>query len=178
MRVSNIFQLIAMVATVGLVYGAPAADHSSTGTTSLAELEPEFLFKASSHPAMPTMLPPTNNTLESPDNMVPEDGHLTCETSHASPTYFEIGQAIARVSNSAAAKCVQKNSAGSKCSTLGKYKGGQVGICGMHLLDMSCKWIHWAAWKIRFECGNDQIGRAGGKFEFPGGMTALTVIVY
>ncbi|KAI5856579.1 hypothetical protein BZA05DRAFT_416234 [Tricharina praecox] len=155
-----------MIATVGLVNGEPVRGHGETdsATTSLAELE--------SYSETASLLPMLTSfeEIDGIENLeVPENGKLTCETTLASPTFFEIGQAIARVSNVARATCQQKNAGGSKCSTLGKYKGGQVGICGRHLLDMSCKWIHWAASKIRFECGNEQLGRAGEKSKFPDG---------
>jgi hypothetical protein len=107
-----------------------------------------------------------------------EDGTLICETSFASPTLSEISGAVGRLSPTAAAKCVQKNAAPSHCTTLASYKGGQIGICGEHLRDMSCKRVAWAAYTIALYCVDASTRRAGGQYIFPGGDKSLTVIVY
>jgi len=171
MLFSNPFLLLSVMSLSGVANSAPAVS-SGASVKSSGPLQ-SSAFEFDIHKLNATGL----NVADLPA-LAAEDGTLICETSFASPTLSEISGAVGKLSSTAAAKCVQKNAAPSHCTTLASYKGGQIGICGEHLRDMSCKRVGWAAYAIALLCVDANTRRAGGKYIFPGGDTALTVIVF
>lgn len=172
----NPFLLLSILPLFGVANSAPTdissgASIKSSASLQLSAFDSNFDFDI--HKLNATDL----NVADLPA-LAAEDGTLICETSFASPTLSEISGAVGQLSPTAEAKCVQKNAAPSHCTMLASYKGGQIGICGEHLRDMSCKRVAWAAYTIALYCVDANTRRAGGKYIFPGGDTALTVIVY
>ncbi|KAA8913351.1 hypothetical protein FN846DRAFT_902831 [Sphaerosporella brunnea] len=91
--------------------------------------------------------------------------HLTCETSWASPTYSEIS-GLLDILNAKKGVCIQKNSVGSKCTTIASFIGADAGLCGSPKWSVNCIVFAWAIDMIRKGCGNDDMQRAGGTWLF------------
>ncbi|KAF8541084.1 hypothetical protein BDD12DRAFT_879490 [Trichophaea hybrida] len=101
-------------------------------------------------------------------------GQLICETSWASPTFSEIDTMTKWLDNAKkTAICAQTNPGGSKCTTHSKFKGGALAVCGVAPWSVKCHELSWAGKKIKNECGNQQMGRAGGIYIYDDNLRAV-----
>jgi hypothetical protein len=114
--------------------------------------------------------PPTIEDLhvdpETGESDVTSWGYVKCDTSMGSPTNTEIEMLYQMFhSHASGSMCVQANGIGSKCTTLGKYNGGEVSLCGSWLYHVKCTEVAWAIGMIRDACKQSD-GRAGGTWVY------------
>lgn len=93
-------------------------------------------------------------------------GKIYCKTSWASPTFDEINYCIGRIAAYASNTCTQDNIGDSKCSTMHKWKGGDISLCGRYKNKVPCQIIAEASMLIKEVCGDWPKSRAGGELKF------------
>jgi len=101
-----------------------------------------------------------NSTASSTDEPVAFD--IDCDTTWASPMYWNIYEAARRLEVGGRQWCVQNNPMGSRCTTWMSEKDASLAVCGVLYTRVTCDYLAWSARQIVVWCNwNDH---AGGKY--------------
>jgi len=181
----RLLAVIAGLTAAILVSAAPTLPSSPPGETSVGEtsvfgLDIAVLPDGYAPPVDAVLLrlslppptaPPSGNDTQMPFR---DTGRVKCETSSASPTVSEINGARKEIERMDPQMCVVTNKLRSKCSTLAKHKGGQIGLCGGYRYTVHCQWLELAADWVAKTCVRRELGnRAGGIWYFSNQIWAI-----
>ena len=161
------FLLNTLILTSFLLFFPPVFLTSTLISTSAA---PSASANLLSSPSEPTVYSPNvawRNTARQPHpHADSEDPWIACDTTDKSPLESAIEATAAKISDGSS--CSQRNTGGSKCTTLASHDGAKISICGKYLSLMSCWHVRVVVEAVKVQCSRGWPRRSGGMFGING----------